>query len=192
MTRSTSRLALIVLFALSGLAQADTVTNSGTIDGSEPTFDNPATAATTLTPFDTLSFSVDTDGTYSFLSFYPGDTTADENLDGYLILGTAPLLDDVGGDDDYSAGDVAALGAFDSDCVGSNCSGFDAALTAGTSYTLTQTSFTDVANSFGQPTGPYDQTITGPGTITVVPVPSTSLLGLVGAALLCLVGRRRK
>lgn len=175
------------LFALSGTAMADTVQFSGSIDGSEPTFDNPATGATTITGYDVTEFSVDADGSYDFLSFYAGDAAADENMDGYLVLYEGSF-DPLGttffaNDDDYTAGEIAGLAAFDGACVGQNCSGFSADLMAGTSYFLVQTSFTDAATSFGQPTGPYDSTITGPGTITVagaVPVPAAVWLFMSG------------
>ena len=176
--------------ALPGVALAGTVTTGGSIDGTEPTFDNPETAGTTLTHYDTIDFSVDTNGTYGFLSFYSGDTSIDANLDGFLLLYAAPFNpaspgSSIAFDDDYSSGDVASLSSFDAACSGQNCSGFETALTAGTSYTLVQTSFTDTATSFGQPTGPYDLTITGPGNITLaggtpVPEPGTMLLLLSG------------
>jgi hypothetical protein len=95
------------------------------------------------------------------------------------------LIDSSGaavGDDDYSEGEIAALAGFDAGCVGSNCSGFEAMLTAGETYTLVLTSFTDAPSSFGQPTGAYDLTITGPGEIAVVPVPAAAWLLFSGLA----------
>ena len=177
-------LATAGLFALSMPVMADTVMISGTIDGSEPTFDNPLSGATTLTSYDTVEFTVTADGMYDFLSFYAGDVDADENMDGYLLLyaGSGIGGSAIVGDDDYTAGDIGGLAAFDGACVGSNCSGFSATLTAGTTYTLVQTSFTDVANSFGQPTGSYDITATGSGDIRVVPVPAAVWLMMSGLA----------
>jgi len=178
----TASLATAALFAFSAPAMAGTVMISGELDGSEPTFDNPDTGATTLTGFDTFEFTVSADGMYDFLSFYEGDTALDENLDGMLaVYSTFPGTSDVF-DDDYSAGEIAGLAAFDGACVGSNCSGFSASLTAGVTYVLVQTSFTDVSNSFGQPTGSYDITITGPGDITVVPLPAAAWLMFSGLA----------
>ncbi len=184
----------LLLLSLCGLAQADTVTNSGVIEDTDPAFNFAANSQAGDTFYDAVSFTVDADGTYAFLGVYPGDTAADENMDGYLILSDDGFSSgNVGTDDDYSAGGIAALAAFDGACVGSNCSAFEAALTAGTTYTMTQTSFTNVANSFGQPTGPYDQTWTGPGNFSIVPAPSADLLGLVGFAgvLLCMARRRK-
>jgi hypothetical protein len=183
----TAILATAGLAALSAPAFAATVMLSGTLDGSEPTFDSPDTFASTLTGYDAYEFSVDASGSYDFLSFYAGDTAADENLDGFLALYAAPFVAGAPGasitfDDDYSAGGIAGLGAFDAACVGQNCSGFSASLTAGTTYVLVQTSFTDVANSFGQPTGSYDLTITGPGEIAVIPLPAAAWLLLSGLA----------
>ncbi|MFK7887481.1 MAG: VPLPA-CTERM sorting domain-containing protein [Gammaproteobacteria bacterium] len=178
----TASLATAALFAFSAPALAGTVMISGEIDGSDPTFDNPDTAATVLTGYDTYEFTVSEDGMYDFLSFYAGDTALDENMDGMLAVYTSfPGTSDVF-DDDYSAGDIAGLAAFDGDCVGSNCSGFTASLEAGVTYVLVQTSFTDVSNSFGQPTGSYDITITGAGDITVVPLPAAAWLMFSGLA----------
>ena len=180
-------LAVAGLFALSAPAMADTVSISGVIDDSDPTYDHPLSGANALTNFDAIEFSVSEDGMYDFLSFYAGNTDADENMDGVLILydGFDPLdgaIGVIGSDDDYNAGDVPGLSDFDGACVGSNCSGFTAMLTAGTTYTLVQSSFTDVANTFGQPTGSYDLTLTGPGDISVVPVPAAVWLMLSGLA----------
>lgn len=178
----TASLATAALFAFSAPAMAGTVMISGELDGSEPTFDNPDTAAATLTGYDTFEFTVDADGMYDFLSFYEGDTALDENLDGYLALYEVFPGSSIANDDDYSAGGIAGLAGFDAACVGSNCSAFSASLTAGTTYILVQTSFTDVANSFGQPTGSYDITITGPGDIAVVPLPAAAWLMFSGLA----------
>ena len=171
-------LAIAGLFALSAPAFADTITLSGEIDGSDPTFDNPLTGSTALTGYDTYEISVDADGMYDFLGFYLGDPTVEANMDGYLILleGSFATGTVVGNDDDYTAGEIAGLAGVDGACVGSNCSGFSAALTAGTTYTLVQTSFSDAPTSFGQPTGAYDLTATGPGNISAVPLPAAAWL----------------
>ncbi len=182
MMKIKGALAIAGLSALSAPAFADTITLSGEIDGSDPTFDNPLTGSTALTGYDTYEISVDADGMYDFLSFYAGEVATDANLDGVLLIYETANWDPLSpanwdvSDDDYTAGDVAGLAAFDGACVGSNCSGFTAALTAGTSYTLVQTSFTDVPNTFGQPTGSYDLTATGAGNITVVPLPAAAWL----------------
>ena len=172
---------------IAGAAVADTVMMSGTIDGSEPTFDQPLSVAEVFTSYDVFQITVDTDGTYGFYSFYPGDTSLDENMDGTLFVYDSafdPLNpgDFIGGDDDYSAGQIALLDPFDDDATGSNASGFEVALTAGTTYFVVQSTFSDVPTSFGQPTGPYDMTITGPGGITVIPAPAVGALLLTGLA----------
>jgi hypothetical protein len=176
----TATLASAALFAFSAPAMAGTVMISGEIDGSEMTFDNPDTGAATLTPFDTFEITVSETGMYDFLSFYAGDPNADENLDGFLSIYETFPGTSLAFDDDYSAGGIPGLP--DADCVGSNCSAFSVMLTAGVTYTLVQTSFTDVANSFGQPTGAYDITITGAGDITVVPLPAAAWLMFSGLA----------
>lgn len=182
----TKSLAASALFALSIPALAGTAMVSGELDGSEPTFDNPLTGASTLTSFDVFEFTVSETGMYDFLGFYAGDPAVDENLDGYLLIfeGGGPLDGGtlVGGDDDYSAGGIAGLSDFDADCVGSNCSGLTADLSIDTTYYLVLTSFTDAPSSFGQPTGPYDLTVTGPGDISIVPVPAALWLMFSGLA----------
>ncbi len=182
---------------LSAPVFAGTLTFSGTIDGTEPTWDNPDTLAATLTGYGTFEFTVDTDGTYSILSAYAGDASLDENLDGMLSLYASPFDAMTAGpalvfDDDYTAGDVGDLAAFDASCVGQNCSGFSAMLTAGTTYTLVQTSFTDVANSFGQPTGDYTTTITGPGEISGSPIPVPAAIWFMLSGLVGLFGMKRR
>jgi hypothetical protein len=124
---------------------------------------------------------------YDIHSFYAGDVSADANLDGFILLfsGSFDPMNpgpSIAFDDDYVAGDIAGLAGLDAACVGQNCSGFSAALTAGTNYVLVQTSFTNVANSFGQPTGSYDLTITGPGNISAVPLPAAAWLMMSGLA----------
>ncbi len=190
-------LMLAGVMGLSAPAFAGTLTFSDTLDGTEPTWDNPDTGATTLTGYDTFEFTVDTSGTYSILSFYPGDTSVDENLDGFLSLFASPFDGGAPGaslafDDDYSAGGIAGLAAFDGACDGSNCSAFEATLTAGTTYTLVQTSFTDVANSFGQPLGDYTTTITGPGEITGSPIPVPAAIWFMLSGLVGLFGMKRR
>ena len=179
-------LAASALLALSAPALAGTAMVSGELDGSEPTFDNPGTAATTLTGYDVFEFEVTADGMYDFLGFYPGDTAVDENLDGYLLVyeggGFAGTGAPLAFDDAYTAGGLPGLGGFAAAGAGSNCSGFSAMLTAGTTYSLVLTSFTDVPNSFGQPTGSYDLTITGPGDIAIVPIPAALWLMFSGIA----------
>lgn len=168
-------------------AMADTIMISGELDGSEPVFDNPETGATTLTGYDTYEITVNATGMYDIHSFYAGDVGTDANLDGYILLYSGSFDPAnpgaaVGFDDDYLAGDIPGLADFDAACEGPNCSGFSAELTAGTNYVLVQTSFTDAPTSFGQATGDYELTITGPGDITVVPVPAAAWLMLSGLA----------
>jgi len=183
--------------AFAATAFADTVTVSGEIVTTDPVFTNPQGAfGITDFNYDSYEFTVDADGTYGFYSFYEGDTGTDQNMDGMLLLYSdsfddqSPSDNFVTFDDDYSSGDLAILAGIDGDAVGQNASGFEAALTAGTTYVVVQTTFSDSPTSFGQPTGPYDLTITGPGNISIVPAPAG--LAVLGMAGLGLARRRRR
>lgn len=185
----------IAAATIAGAASADTVTFNGVLEDGDGIFDSPHGSSTpTEFLFDAVEFSVDADGEYGFYSFYPGNVDADENMDGLLILYTGsfdPANPDnsTSFDDDYTAGDVAILAGFDGDAVGQNASGFAANLVAGETYFLVQTTFSDSPTSFGQPNGPYESVITGPGNISIIPAPAAfALLGLGGLA----VSRRRR
>ena len=186
------------LLALTAPAMADTVVLTGSIDGSEPTFDQPISMASALTSYDTIEFTVDTDGMYSFLSFYAGSVATAANLDGALFLYAGsfdpidPLASLVAGSDDLLAGEIASLSGLDGACEGPNCSGFEANLTAGTSYVIVQSTFTDTATSFGQPTGPYEMTITGPGAINAGQVPLPGAVWLMLSAMAGFGALRRR
>lgn len=167
---------------------AGTQTLSSVLDGSEPTFDQPLSIAITQTPYDTYEFTVAEDGMYSVLSFYAGDPVTAAHLDGVLLLYEVFHPQDaaafLAGSDDYTDQELPSLGDFDDDCIGANCSGFDVALTSGTTYILVQTAFTDTSTSFGQPTGAYEITLTGPG-VFPFPIPASfwlfaSALGALG------------
>ena len=106
------------LLSLCAPAFADTVMISGSIDGSEPTFNNPDTSSTALTGYDTYEFVVNADGRYDIHSFYAGDVASDANLDGFILLyeGSFDPLNpgaSLAFDDDSGAGDIPSLGAFD-------------------------------------------------------------------------------
>ncbi|MFK7960689.1 MAG: hypothetical protein AB8G96_09185 [Phycisphaerales bacterium] len=195
MLNTTKKLGLIGLVSagvIAAAATADVVTFGGVLADGDATW--TGTGNGTENFFEVMEFTVDADGEYGFYSFYPGDASLDENMDGFIRIFEGsfdptgdPALN-IASDDDYSDGDIAILDPFDDDAVGANASGTTAVLTAGTTYFMVQTTFTDVPTSFGQPTGAYESTIVGDGTITLIPAPAAiAFFGLAGLA-----GMRRR
>ena len=171
-----------------GSASAGTASYAGDLSSdADGTFQNPLSSACAICAYDVQEFTVDTDGLYIIDAFYPGDASLDLNMDGYLILyegGFDPM--------DASTGIIASD---DDGPAGSTTSQIlDVALTAGTTYFLVTTAFDDVPTSFGQPTGPFENTISGPGEIDLVtaPVPVPAAVWLLGSALIGLGAARRK
>lgn len=168
---------LVALAALScfSAAQANIVTFTGDTTGG-PTFNRALddfsglSAVGTDVAYSTYTFSVDTSGTYTFLT-----TTADFDSFTFLYSPTfsaaAPLLNGVAGNDDL---------------LGLTTSGFAAGLTAGTSYTYVTTGF-DLLDY-----GTFSTTIGGPGVITAVPEPETYALLLAGLGVLGFARRHAK
>ncbi len=173
-------LTVVAMLAAGSIASAQMA--SGTLDGTEPTWDNPDTGSTVLTSVDVLEFTVDTTGLYTFDAFYPGDSDADEQLDGTISIFEGS----------FDPGMPGASVAFDDDGPGGQNTSqiLGAALTAGTTYFYVQSSFTDVATSFGQPTGDWELTISGDGTASIVPAAPTAAL-FAGMAGFGLTRRRR-
>mgnify|MGYP003672735835 CR=1 FL=1 len=103
-------------------------------------------SAATAVPYEVLSFTVDTSGDYAFLS----TTTSPAGWDNYLFLYLAfspssPLVNGLIGNDDFP--DVGV-------------SGFSYGLTAGATYTLVTTGYSNSSS------GAYSLKISGPGTVT--------------------------
>lgn len=178
--------------ALMALASTSFANTTGSLDGTDPIWDGCGSSTATGCFYDAIEFNVSATGSYSFTTFYPGDTTIDENLDGFLfifegIFDPADPGASIAADDDYSG---------DFGCTGANCSQIGSVdLTAGTSYFLVISSFTNAPTSFGQPTGPWEIVdASGAGDVkfktAVVPVPAA--LWLMGSGLLGLAALRRR
>ncbi|MEM9055992.1 MAG: VPLPA-CTERM sorting domain-containing protein [Pseudomonadota bacterium] len=170
-----------------GTASASATYSGDTSLDADGIWDNPLTVACAACAFDVQEFTVDADGLYTIDAFYPGDAANDENLDGYLILyeGSFDPLDGSTGiiadDDDGPGGPTTSQIA-------------DVSLTAGTSYFLVTTAFSDAPTTFGQPAGVFENTIAGDGNVTLVgaPIPAPAALWLLGSALIGLGAARRK
>jgi hypothetical protein len=170
-----SAIALAAALAAAG-AHADTYTYNGDTTGS-PTYNRALASFTglsglgTAVRYDRLEFTVTQSGAYDFLSLADG-------WDNFLFLYSpsfdagSPLANGVVGNDDFPS-------------IGR--SGFDGVnLVAGVNYVLVTTGFSN--SDFGT----YTNSVTGLGSVVVVPEPGTyglMALGLLGVGALV---RRRK
>ena len=162
-------------FALPAQAIVIVGTTAGGSTWNRPQAGTPPTLLSgvgTAVPYTMLPFTVSTTGSYVFQS----TSTAPALWDNFVVLyqnafsAAAPLANAVVANDDNTTIGLA---------------GFTSALTAGTSYFLITTGFGNL--DFGG----YSNSITGPGTISVVPEPvSVVLLGLGLAAVLTRTRRR--
>ena len=170
-----------------GSASAATAVYSGdTSTSPDGFFANPLTSCA-VCAYDVQEFSVDASGLYDIDAFYPGDDSQDLNLDGYLILYEGAF-------DPADAG-TGIIASDDDGPGGQNTSQIlGASLTAGTSYFLVTTAFSETPTSFGQPSGPFENTISGDGNITLggAPIPVPAALWLFGSALIGLGAARRR
>ena len=176
MKLSPSLLALAAAAAFALPAQAIVVvgTTTGAPTWNRPLAGTPPTALSgvgTAVPYTVLPFTVSTSGSYVVQS----TATAPASWDNFTVLyqtafsAATPLVNALVANDDNPSIGLA---------------GFTSALTAGTSYFLITTGFGNT--NFGE----YSNSITGPGTITVVPEPgSVALLGLGLATVLLQIGR---
>ncbi|GIW74581.1 MAG: hypothetical protein KatS3mg103_1103 [Phycisphaerales bacterium] len=171
------------ILALAGTALAGDLQYLGDTTG-QPTFNRP-TSLTSLSgfatdvPYQAVQIGVTADGDYSVLS---DQTNFGFRWDGYLLVyqdvfdPADPLNGLIALNDDYFGTGLPGTGV--------GYSGLDAVtMSAASTYYIVVTGFSN--DDFG----PYQNTISGPGDIFIVPAPaSLALLGLGGLAA---VRRRR-
>ncbi len=161
-------------------AQAATYSFSGNTSGA-PTYDRLIETLDIVSPvganvnYESLIFSVDASGDYSFASMASGSWDNFTFLYSPSLNPAAPLVGALVGNDDL--GDIGGPGG---------SSGFTYELTAGTQYAFVTTGFSDI--DFGA----YDNSISGAGNITPIPEPHTYALMIAGLGALILMRRRSR
>ncbi len=184
MKKILSLMALACTLALTATAGA--ATTSGSLDLSDPTWGGCGSTVPLSCNYDVVEFTVDTTGLYTIDTFYPGDVPADENLDGYIRVFESAF---------DPANDGIDQIAFDDDGPGGQNTSqiLDLTLTAGTSYFLVVTSFTDVPTIFGQPNGAWEADANGVGEVTfAAPIPVPAAVWLMMSGLIGLIAMRRR
>jgi hypothetical protein len=172
-----SSLAFAALMATTGAAQAVTYNYAGDTTGA-PTYNRAFEDFSGLSGlgsavnYQTLSFSVTASGSYSFVSDATGGWDNFLFLYGPTFNPAAALTNGLIANDDSS---------------GIGHSGFTFSLTAGASYVVVTTGF-----ETGVDFGAYANSITGPGSVTVVPEPGTYGLMALGLAMVGFAARRSK
>ena len=170
-------IAMASLLAAAGAAQAVTYNYAGNTAGA-PTYNRAFEDFSGLSSlgsavnYQTLSFSVTASGTYSFVSDATGGWDNFLFLYGPTFNPAAPLTNGLIANDDST---------------GIGHSGFSFGLTAGASYVVVTTGFES-----GVDFGAYANSITGPGSVTVVPEPGTYGLMALGLAMVGFAARRSK
>jgi PEP-CTERM motif len=172
-----STLAFAALLGLSGAAQAATYNYSGDTTGA-PTYNRAFSDFSGLSGlgsavnYQTLEFTVTATGSYDFVSTASG-------WDNFLFLygpsfnPATPLVNGLIANDDLAG------------TIGS--SGFSFSLNAGASYIVVTTGFES-----GLDFGAYANSITGPGSVNVVPEPGTYGLMALGLAVVGFAARRSR
>lgn len=178
-------LAGIALLSLSTSAFAVTSNFTGSLDASDPLWIGCGSSAATDCNYDVIKFTVSASGLYDFDAFYPGDTGSSANLDGILEIYENSF--------DAGAPGLSSIGFSDDGPDGSNTSQIlGLSLSTGTTYFAVISSWDSAPTSFGQPNGPWELTINGPGSAdpNVVPVPAA--IWLMGSGLAGLAALRRR
>lgn len=176
----------IVAVAATSASFADTVSYTGntetSADGSwmrpDATF---MTVDTDTILYSVQAFTVGADGLYDISSVQGLNSNGDQ-YDGFIFLYANsfdpfdPLSNGAGADDD------GATGAGSSEIMGIS-------LSAGTTYYLVTSAFDPAITAFGSGAGPFTNTISGPGDVTLsnVPLPAAAWLlmsGLLGLGVL--------
>ncbi len=183
MTKLIKYFVALVAVAATGLSFADSVAYTGntetSADGSWMRPDATFMSVDTDTVlYSVQAFTVSADGMYDISSIQGFDSNTDQ-YDGFIFLYANnfdpldPLMNGVAADDD------GATGAGSSEIMGIS-------LSAGTTYYLVTSSFDPAVTAFGSGAGPFENTISGPGTVELVsnvPLPAAAWLlmsGLLG------------
>lgn len=176
MNFKTTLLATAATAALLAAVPAQAIDYTGNTTGAplwnRPLAGTPPPALSGLanaTPFSAQAFTVDADGSYSFVSSTDGFDNFTFLYAGGFDAGT-PLANVVTGNDDL--GNVTT-------------SGFSQALSTGVAYYFVTTGFSNT--DFGA----FGNRITGPGNVTLVPEPASALLAALGLAAVGWRVRRR-
>lgn len=175
MKRSNLAIAVAALAAAAGSAQAATYTYVGDTTGG-PTYNRPVagipppdmSAVGTDVAYSTFTFSVDSAGSYAFLSTATWDNFTFLYHDAFDPAD--PLTNAIVGNDDYG---------------GIGTSGFTTDLATGTTYLYVTTGFANTDM------GVFENGITGPGTVAAVPEPATCGLMAIGLGAIAF-GRRQR
>jgi hypothetical protein len=211
---------LLSLIALTSASYGDTVFLNGALTTSDPTFHHPSasTTGTGIQYYDVYAFTVTANGSYIFEAASVNTTNNPSNaLDTFLVVYANvfnPVAPGSGQafDDDFTGTRTVLPGPYAANGVTATSTGFVGAnpgsrlggppdpvmnLVAGTNYFLVVTSFRSTdqpqTGTNAQPTGTYYLGLTGPGTIVIVPEPSTTaLIGIVGAGVLGLCAWRKR
>ena len=189
MTRLLKVMAAIGVMAVTGFAFADTVMYTGNTETSADGQWMRPDATFSSIYVDTVLYSVQTftvsaSGMYDITSIQGLDSQGDQ-YDGFIFLYANnfdplnPLANGVGADDDGTGG------AGTSDKLGLS-------LSAGSTYYLVTSAFDPALSAFGSGSGPFTNTISGPGDISLsgVPLPAAIWFMLTGLAGLGMMRRR--